>query len=154
MFVGMTTPPDSVRIRPGQPADAAAIGDLIEHENHRPADRGVIAAYLAAAPSVVAEYDGELAGMIYARPFSPDIIEWRNSLVAAHVRRQGVGRDLVAAMEQASIDAGYRAAIGVNCLLHPGATREGAAAARAFWHRMHWTVIFATDGSAVIARHF
>jgi hypothetical protein len=43
--------------------------------------------------------------------------------------------------------------IGVNCRLHAGATLEGASSARGFWLRMGWTIVFATDGSAVVAKH-
>lgn len=133
--------------------DAAEIAALLERENGRPADADEIARYLAAWPSVVAVVGGAVAGVIYSRRFSPDVLEWRNSLVAASLRRRGIGRLLVAAMEAETRRAGYRATIGVNCRLHPGATREGASAARAFWKTMGWTIIFATDGSAVVAKH-
>jgi GNAT superfamily N-acetyltransferase len=92
--------------------------------------------------------------MIYSRRFSPDILEWRNSLVAVARRREGVGGQLVQAMELRTRDAGYLAAIGVNCWKHAGTTKERASSARAFWHAMGWTIIFATDGSAVVAKHF
>lgn len=140
-------------IRPGRPADAGPIADLILRENSRPADVDEIARFLREAPSVVA-FDGDtLAGMIYSRRFAPDILEWRNSLVAAGYRRRGLGRRLVEAMEAETVAAGYRATIGVNCLLHQGATRERVAAARAFWLAMGWSILFATDGSVVIAKH-
>ena len=145
--------PSHVTIRPGRPEDVPAITELIVHENGRPADVDEIAADLAAAPSVVAHDGDRLVGMIYARRCAPDILEWRNSLVAADVRRGGVGRRLVAAMEVATEAAGYRAAIGVNCRLHEGSTDAGASAARAFWLAMGWSIVFATDGSAVIAKH-
>jgi GNAT superfamily N-acetyltransferase len=141
-------------IRPGRVSDAPLIADLIRRENGRPADADEIARCLAAEPGVVAVAGDRIVGMIYARRFSPDIVEWRNSLVASDRRRTGLGRRLVAAMESACVDAGYRAAIGVNCWLHRGATRERAATARAFWLAMGWSIVFATDGSAVVARHF
>ena len=141
-------------VRRGEPGDASAIVELIVRENDRPADAEEVERYLRSAPSVVALVDGELVGMIYSRRFSPDILEWRNSLVAAAHRRRGAGAQLVRAMEQQTRDAGYLAAIGVNCWKHAGATKERASAARTFWHAMGWTIIFATDGSAVIAKHF
>lgn len=141
-------------VRPGEPADAPSIAKLIVWENSRPADAVKIERYLGSAPCVVATLDGELVGMIYSRRFSPDILEWRNSLVAAAQRRTGVGAKLVRAMEQQTRDAGYLAAIGVNCWKHVGTTKERASAARAFWRAMGWTIIFATDGSAVVAKHF
>lgn len=141
-------------VRRGEPGDTSAIVKLIVSENNRPAGAAEIERYLASAPSVVAVVDGELAGMIYSRRFSPDILEWRNSLVAAAHRREGVGAQLVQAMEQQTRDAGYVAAIGVNCWKHAGTTKERASSARAFWHAMGWTIIFATDGSAVVAKHF
>lgn len=143
----------NVLIRPGQVGDVVQIGRLIETENGRSADADEIARDLSNAPSVVSEREGRLIGFIYARRFAPDILEWRNSLVAASARRQGLGRRMVVAMEAATRDAGYRATIGVNCRLHPGATDAGAMAARAFWLAMGWSIVFATDGSAVVAKH-
>jgi len=144
---------EAPEIRRGRPADADAIGRLIVLENNRPADAEEISRYLAAAPSVVATVGDRLVGVIYSRRFSPDILEWRNSLVASDLRRMGLGRRLVEAMEAETRAGGYRAAIGVNCWLHRGATRERAAAARAFWLAMGWSILFATDGSVVIAKH-
>lgn len=150
---GVSLPLAAIEIRPGRPEDAAAIAELIVRENTRPADATEIAGYLARAPSVVAVIDGELVGVIYSRQFSPDILEWRNGLVAAAHRRRGLGRRLVTAMEAQSRRAGFRALIGVNCWKHRGATQERASAARAFWRAMGWTIVFATDGSAVVAKH-
>jgi GNAT superfamily N-acetyltransferase len=143
----------AVEIRHGRAQDADAVARLIVRENTRPADATEIERYLAQAPSVVAVVDGEIVGTIYSRQFSPDILEWRNGLVAAGYRRRGVGRRLVAQMEEESRRAGYRALIGVNCWKHKGATQERASAARAFWRAMGWTIVFATDGSAVVAKH-
>lgn len=143
----------TVEIRHGRAQDADAVARLIVRENTRPADATEIERYLAQAPSVVAVVDGEIVGTIYSRQFSPDILEWRNGLVAAEYRRRGVGRRLVAQMEEESRRAGYRALIGVNCWKHKGATQERASAARAFWRAMGWTIVFATDGSAVVAKH-
>jgi GNAT superfamily N-acetyltransferase len=140
-------------VRPGEPTDTAGIAKLIVWENSRPADAAEIDRYLRSAPSVVAVADGDVLGMIYSRRFSPDILEWRNSLVAAAHRRTGLGRRLVEAMEQQTRAAGYVAMIGVNCWKHEGSTKERASVARAFWRSMGWTVVFATDGSAVIAKH-
>ena len=56
-------------------------------------------------------------------------------------------------MEQQTREAGYLAMIGVNCWKHAGSTKERAAVARAFWRAMGWTIVFATDGSAVVAKH-
>jgi GNAT superfamily N-acetyltransferase len=146
-------PAGALEIRPGRAEDATAIAQLIVRENTRPADAAEIGQYLARAPSVVAVLNDEIVGAIYSRQFSPDILEWRNGLVAAAVRRRGIGRMLVERMEQESRRAGYRALIGVNCWRHAGATQERASAARAFWRAMGWTIVFATDGSAVLARH-
>ncbi len=144
---------DHVGIRPGRSGDVEAIARLIANENGRAADRAEIVKDLASSPSVVVERDGQLLGFIYSRRFAPDILEWRNSLIAASARRLGLGTRMVAAMEAATRQAGYRATIGVNCRLHPGATDAGAAAARAFWLAMGWSIVFATDGSAVLAKH-
>lgn len=140
-------------IRPGRRRDAHAIARLVVRENTRPADVDEIARYLDLAPSVVAVQGGEIVGAIYCRPFAPDILEWRNSLVATSRRRLGIGRRMVQRLEQDSARAGYRALIGVNCWRRQGSTRERASAARAFWKAMGWTIVFATDGSAVLAKH-
>lgn len=146
-------PPGSVTIRPGRPPDADAIAHLIVRENTRPADTVEIAQYLSRSPSVVAVAGDEVVGTIYSRQFSPDILEWRNSLVAAAFRRRGIGRLLVERMEEETLRAGYRALVGVNCWKHAGVTKERSAAARAFWREMGWTIVFATDASAVMAKH-
>jgi GNAT superfamily N-acetyltransferase len=141
-------------IRPATAADAVSIARMIVVENGRPADAAEIAHLVETAPAVVAFVGDELVGMVYSRPFSPDILEWRNSLVASAHRRTGLGRLLVDAMEQQTRRAGFAAAVGVNCWKRPGGSREAASAARSFWHAMGWTIIFATDGSAVVAKHF
>lgn len=149
----LATLDDTLIVRPGRSGDVEAIARLIVAENGRAADRDEIAQDLAASPSVVVERDGRLIGFIYSRRFAPDILELRNSLIASSARRAGVGTRMVVAMEDATRQAGYRATIGVNCRLHPGATDAGAAAARAFWLAMGWSIVFATDGSAVVAKH-
>lgn len=140
-------------IRAATAADVAAIARLIVLENSRAADEAEIARFLEVGPSVVATVDGAMVGMIYSRPFSPDILEWRNSLVASSHRGVGLGRLLVQAMEEETRRAGYVAMIGVNCWKRPGAGKERASTARAFWRAMGWTIVFATDGSAVVAKH-
>ena len=141
---------DGVALRPGRPADARAIADLIRRENHRPADIVAIAQSLASAPSVVALDRGELVAFFYGRPFAPDIVEMQNMLVAASHRRLGLGRRIVEHAETALREAGYRAAIGANSILHRGATPERCMAARAFWLRMGWRIVLATGGSVVL----
>lgn len=139
-------------LRPGRPDDAEAIAALIERDNRRPADRAEIRRLLAAHPSVVAHEGGELVGFIYSRPFSPDILELRNMAVATGRRRRGVGRRIAETIEAEVRRRGYHAVIGANCWLHQGASRDRAAAARAFWLNMGWHIIFATQGSVVLAK--
>jgi GNAT superfamily N-acetyltransferase len=141
-----------ITLRPGGPEDVEDVAALIERENHRPADREEIARLLAAWPSIVAHEDGGLVGFIYSRGFSPDILELRNMVVASDRRRQGLGRRISDAIEDEVRARGFHAVIGVNCWLHPGSTRERASAARAFWLRMGWRILFATDGSVVMAK--
>ena len=140
------------RLRQGLPADAPAIAELIRRENNRPADEAAIAVSLATAPSVIAEEDGGLVGFLYGRPFAPDIVEMQNMLVAASHRRRGLGRMMVDRAEDDLRRAGYRAAIGANSILHPGANPERCVAARAFWLRMGWHILLATGGSVVLLR--
>ena len=139
-------------MRPGGPDDALAIGALIRRENRRPADVAAIATSLGTAPSILA-FDGpEMVAFFYGRPFAPDIVEMQNMLIAQSHRRRGLGRAMVARIEDDLRAAGYRAAIGANSILHPGATPERCMAARAFWVRMGWRILLATGGSVVLVR--
>jgi GNAT superfamily N-acetyltransferase len=140
----------AVSLRPGRAADAPAIAELIRRENHRPADILAIARSLASAPSVVALDGGELVAFFYGRPFAPDIVEMQNMLVAASHRRLGLGRRIVEHAETALREAGFRAAVGANSVLHRGTTPERCMAARAFWLRMGWRIVLATGGSVVL----
>ena len=90
---------DTTTLRPGRVEDAAAIVDLIRSENHRPADEEAIAASLGSAPSIVAEEDGRVVAFFYGRPFAPEIVEMQNMLVADGHRRRGLGRRMVARIE-------------------------------------------------------
>ena len=148
----MATALEVAGIRPGGPADAPAIADLIRGENHRPADEAAIAVSLASAPSVVAHEGTELVGFFYGRPFAPDIAEMQNMLIAERHRGQGLGREMVGRLEDDLRGAGYRAAIGANSVLHPGTSPERCMAARAFWLRMGWHIVLATGGSVVLMR--
>jgi len=152
----VATPPDlqtdSPLLRAGTSADAPAIAALIHRENRRPADEAAIAASLAAAPSVVAVDGDALVGFFYGRPFAPDIVEMQNMLIAGGLRRRGLGRRMVARLEDDLRGAGYRAAIGANSVLHRNATPERCMAARAFWLRMGWHIVLATGGSVVLVR--
>ena len=139
-------------MRTGEPADAEAIAELIRRENHRPADVEAIAVSLATAPSIVALDGDEMVAFFYGRPFAPDIVEMQNMLIAASHRRRGLGRAMVARIEDDLRAAGFRAAIGANSILHPGTTPERCMAARAFWVRMGWRILLATGGSVVLVR--
>jgi GNAT superfamily N-acetyltransferase len=141
-----------IRLRAGRPADAGAIAQLIRRENQRPADVAAIATSLASAPSVAALDGDELVAFFYGRPFAPDIVEMQNMLVAASHRRRGLGREMVGHAEAALREAGYRAAIGANSVLHRGTSPERCMAARAFWLRMGWRIVLATGGSVVLIR--
>jgi GNAT superfamily N-acetyltransferase len=145
-------PAGAIALRPGRPADAPAIAELIRRENRRPADVEAIAASLASAPSVVAHEDGELVAFFYGRPFAPDIVEMQNMLVAGRLRGRGLGRRIVAVAEEDLRRAGYRAAVGANSVLHRGTSPERCMAARAFWIRMGWRIALATGGSVVLVR--
>ncbi|HMN98821.1 MAG TPA: hypothetical protein PKD59_05360 [Miltoncostaeaceae bacterium] len=139
-------------LRAGTPADAPAVAALIRRENRRPADEAAIAASLASAPSVVAVDGDELVAFFYGRPFAPDIVEMQNMLIAGRLRRIGLGRRMVARLEDDLRAAGYRAAIGSNSVLHRNTTPERCMAARAFWLRMGWHIVLATGGSVVLVR--
>ena len=93
-----------------------------------------------------------MAAFFYGRPFAPDIVEMQNMLIAASHRRRGLGRAMVARIEDDLRAAGYRAAIGANSILHRGTTPERCMAARAFWVHMGWRILLATGGSVVLVR--
>lgn len=139
-------------LRPGRPGDAPAIVELIRRENHRPADVEAIRMSLATAPSILALEGDDMVAFFYGRPFAPDIVEMQNMLIAERRRRRGLGRRMVARIEDDLRAAGFRAAIGANSLLHPGSTPERCMAARTFWMHMGWRIIFATGGSVVLVR--
>lgn len=143
---------DATTLRRGLPEDAGAIADLIRRENHRPADQESIAASLASVPSIVAEDGGALVAFFYGRPFAPEIVEMQNMLVADSHRGRGLGRRMVARIEDDLRAAGFRAAIGANSVLHPGTTAERCMKARAFWVRMGWHIVLSTGGSVVLVR--
>ena len=143
---------DPATLRCGRVEDAGAIVDLIRRENHRPADEEAIAASLGSAPSIVAEEDGRLVAFFYGRPFAPEIVEMQNMLVADGHRRRGLGRRMVARVEEDLRAAGFRAAIGANSVLHPGTTPERCMRARAFWVRRGWHIVLSTGGSVVLVR--
>lgn len=152
--VGQNAPVDDLDLefRSGGPGDVAAIADLIERENHRAADAGRIARRLAGLPSVVV-YDGPaLVAFIHARRFSPDIVELSNMVVAHRHRRRGIGSAVVSMLEPLLVEAGFRAAIFVNCRLHEGTSDARVVAARSFWLRMGYEICFATGGSAVFVK--
>lgn len=140
----------AVTIRRGTPADAPAVAALIRRENHRPADEAAIAQSMASAPSVIAEHEDEVVGFFYGRPFAPDIVEMQNMLVAERFRGHGLGRRMVDVTEDMLREAGFRAAIGANSILHRGATAERVMAARAFWLHRGWRIALATDGGSVV----
>ncbi len=138
--------------RDGGRRDVEAIAALIERDNRRPADRDQITRRLVRMPSVVV-YDGdELVAFIHSRHFGPDIVELSNMVVDHRLRRRGLGRAIVEVMERKLHAAGYRGAVFVNSRLHPGATDERVAAARAFWLGMGYSICFATGGSAMFVK--
>ncbi|MFN8124433.1 MAG: GNAT family N-acetyltransferase [Thermoleophilia bacterium] len=147
------TAPDGIELRPGGPHDVEPIALLIERENRpRVGDREKIARRLEALPSVVATEDGELVAFIHCRRMAPDVVELSNMVVAGHLRRRGVGRAMVAMIEERLHAEGFRAAVFVNSRLHAGTTDERVAAARAFWLDRGYTIVFATAGTAVFAK--
>lgn len=148
----MSTDAPGLVFRPGRPDDTEAVASLIERENHRPADRDRIRRRLSGLPSVVVHDGPDLVAFIHCRRFSPDMVELSNMVVARSHRRQGLGRAIVAMLEPRLSEAGYRAAIFVNCRLHPGTTDDRVAAARAFWLGMGYDICFATGGSAVFVK--
>jgi ribosomal protein S18 acetylase RimI-like enzyme len=145
---------DHVRLRTGTADDVPGIVDLIHRENHRPADPDRIRRRLGQMPSVVAESDSGIVAFIYCRRFSPDMVELSNMVVDSTLRRQGLGGRMVNILEPQLQAAGFRGAIFVNCRLHVGTSDQRSAAARSFWLRRGYRIVFATHGSAVFAKAF
>lgn len=145
--------PRDVRISGGSPRDVNAIIELLGSEGRRVPDPIELHEMLSRWPSTVARRTGQLLGVFYARSFSPDIIELRNTFVANTMRRQGIATHLEAQFAREARARGYRAMIGVNSRCQQGATDLTAAAARAFWTHRGWAIVFATDESVVIAKH-
>jgi GNAT superfamily N-acetyltransferase len=138
--------------RRGVAADVGGIITLIARENHRPADPDRVRRRLEQLPSVVVEYRGTTVGFLYARRFSPDMVELSNMLIDTRVRRHGVGGRMVSILEPELARLGYRGAVFVNCRLHVGASDARSASARAFWLRRGYRIVFATHGSAVFVK--
>jgi ribosomal protein S18 acetylase RimI-like enzyme len=145
---------DHVQLRAGTAADVAGIVELIHRENHRPADPDRIRRRLDQMPSVIAESDTGIVAFIYCRRFSPDLVELSNMVVDSSLRRQGLGGRMVDSLEPQLQAAGFRGAIFVNCRLHIGTNDQRAAAARAFWIRRGYRIVFATHGSALFSKAF
>lgn len=143
-----------ITLRPGRPEDAPQIIGLIARENHRPADPDRVRRRLQGLPSVVADGPDGVVAFIYARRFSPDMVELSNMVVASEARRHGLGGRMVDLIEPQLQAAGFRGAIFVNCRLHIGASDRRSAAARAFWIHRGYRIVFATHGSAVFAKAF
>ena len=144
----------AIVLRPGLPEDAPEIVELIARENHRPADPDRVRRRLAGLPSVVAVGPDGIIAFIYARRFSPDMVELSNMVVASQARRHGLGGRMVGLLEPRLQAAGFRGAIFVNCRLHIGSSDQRSAAARAFWIHRGYQIVFATHGSAVFAKAF
>jgi len=155
--VGMAITPmthGDLNLRCGVATDGPGIIALIARENHRPTDPERVRRRLEQLPSAVVERNGELMGFIYARRFSPDMVELSNMLIDPQIRRRGVGGRMVGMLEPELARLGYRGAVFVNCRLHIGATDQRSAAARAFWLRRGYRIVFATHGSVVFVKSF
>ena len=144
----------AVSLRNGVAGDVPGIIDLIHRENGRPADADRIRRRLAQMPSVVAETDSGIVAFIYCRRFSPDLVELSNMVVDSTLRRRGLGGRMVDSLEPQLQAAGVRGAIFVKCRLHVGTSDQRSAAARAFWLRRGYRIVFATHGSAVFSKAF
>ncbi len=146
--------PSAVSLRQGVAGDVPGIIDLIHRENGRPADADRIRRRLAQMPSVVAETESGIVAFIYCRRFSPDLVELSNMVVDSTLRRRGLGGRMVDSIEPQLQSAGFRGAVFVNCRLHVGSNDQRSAAARAFWLRRGYRIVFATHGSAVFCKAF
>ncbi len=146
--------PAGITLRGGVAGDVPGIIDLIRRENHRPANPDRIRRRLAQMPSVIAASESGIVAFIYCRRFSPDLVELSNMVVDSSLRRRGLGGRMVDRLEPQLQAAGFRGAVFVNCRLHVGTSDQRAAAARAFWLRRGYQIVFATHGSAVFSKAF
>ena len=143
-------PPEQVTIRRAHPEDRAEIMMLYARESCRHMDPDRIKRRLADLPAIVAHDGNELVGFIHARRFAPDIVELSQMVISSRLRGRGLGTAMVEAMEQALVDAGFRAAVFSNSWLHPGNTPESSRRARSFWRRHGYWEVLETDGGASV----
>lgn len=146
--------PPGIAIRRARPEDRAEIMALYARENCRHMDADRIRRRLEQLPAIVAHEDDELVGFIHARRFAPDVVELSQMVIASRLRGLGLGTAMVAAMEGALVDAGFRAAVFSNSWLHPGNTPDASRRARAFWRRRGYWEVLETEGgvTAVYAK--
>jgi GNAT superfamily N-acetyltransferase len=140
--------PVEISIRPARLDDRAEIMMLYERESCRHMDADRIRRRLEQLPAIVAHEGNELVGFIHARRFAPDVVELSQMVISSRLRGRGIGSAMVAAMEQALVDAGFHAAVFSNSWLHPGNTPENSRRARAFWRRHGYWEVLETDGGA------
>ncbi|MCU0307423.1 MAG: GNAT family N-acetyltransferase [Thermoleophilia bacterium] len=137
-------------VRLAGPADVPGICALIGRGNRRRAEPGEIRRCVLRAPCVVGCSGGEVVGFIYGEPFAPDVLEWRNMVVAPELRRSGLGTRIVEKGEMEARRHGYRALVGSNSWLHAGGSPGRSAGARAFWHRMGWREVLRTGAGDTV----
>lgn len=120
----------SIVVRPAVPEDAAAIHRLNVAFNDARATPAYIAASITARAEFerlfVAEVDGQVVGLAGLRllPCALDpepYAELTELYVDAHVRRRGVGRALIQAVEQAARSGGARKLVLLTAWRNAGA---------------------------------
>lgn len=141
---------DGVVMRAATAADLAAIADLHERENARPANRPRLGEVLAAYPAVVAEAEGTLVGFAFGSRFGPDILELLNILIAAPWRGQRLGEHLLRAFEAQASARGWAGVILVNSLGYPGVPEKRLAGH--FYERLGYRACLDTGMSRVFAK--
>jgi hypothetical protein len=141
-------PLQGVTIRLARLEDRAEIMMLYERESCRHMDPDRIRRRLEQLPAIVAHEGNELVGFIHARRFAPDVAELSQMVIVSRLRDRGLGSAMVAAMERALVEAGFRAAVFSNSWLHPGNTPEGSRRARSFWRRHGYWEVLETDAGA------
>jgi GNAT superfamily N-acetyltransferase len=143
-------PLDTLTLRAGSAADAAAIEALALAELERSPPLGRLTHVLARFPSVVAHEGDEMRGFVFGVALAPDILEMGNLLVAEPYRNAGLGTRLMEAFEDAARGR-YRAIIAANSTLWSIAGGEKRPAV-SLYERHGYRPIYSTPDSVVMIK--
>lgn len=137
---------DNYTIRKAGPDDLEVFKRLVQEEtgltpNPLMLDR------LTNYPSVAAEVEGVVIGLVYTVKFTQDILQMAQILVVPEYRNKGIGEKLVQHLESI-VEEPYVSMIVTNTDTYPS-QREKKKPATAFYLRNEYHIIAETDDSRV-----